>query len=191
VTSISLQLRLRGGDGGIRTLGTGLNSVRADVCVSYRESILYPETEGQTPLRRWGKPVQFTVQSKGEWLAILRLKVVSTTPLKRPDCFAPDCVRAAQSKSEKHLRRMGSSKGEWPATFRDSCPCFVARLPSLGSEHEIPIQLDAEILIEEAETTTAKKCWERAEDKARLQTAEHVFPRITASSKQQTDDNKR
>jgi hypothetical protein len=34
------------------------------------------------PLRRWGKPVQFPVQSKGEWLAILRLKVVSTTPLK-------------------------------------------------------------------------------------------------------------
>jgi hypothetical protein len=27
-------------------------------------------------------------------------------------------------------------------------------------------QLNAEILIEEAETTTAKKCWERAEDKA-------------------------
>ena len=86
------------------------------------------------PLRRSGKPVQFPVQSKGEWLAILRLKVVSTTPLKRPDCFAPDCMRAAQSKSEKYLRRMGSSKGEWPAIFRDSCPCFVARLPSLGSE---------------------------------------------------------
>ena len=77
------------------------------------------------PLRRWGKPVQFPVQSKGEWLAILRLKVVSTTPLKRPDCFAPDCVRAGQSKSEKYLRRMGSSKGEWPAIFRDPCPCFV------------------------------------------------------------------
>lgn len=40
-------------------------------------------------------------------------------------------------------------------------------------------QLNAEILIEEAKTTTAKKYWERAEDKARLQTAEHVFPRIT------------
>ena len=39
------------------------------------------------PLRRWGKPVQFPVQSKGEWLAILRLKAVSTTPLKRPDCL--------------------------------------------------------------------------------------------------------
>jgi hypothetical protein len=84
------------------------------------------------PLRRWGKPVQFPVQSKGEWLAILRLKVVSTTPLKRPDCFAPDCVRAAQSKSEKYLRRMCSSKGVWLAIFGDSCLCFVPRLPPLG-----------------------------------------------------------
>jgi hypothetical protein len=43
------------------------------------------------PLWRWGKPVQSPVQSPGEWLAILRLKVVFTTPLKRPDCFALDC----------------------------------------------------------------------------------------------------
>jgi uncharacterized protein (DUF2252 family) len=40
-------------------------------------------------------------------------------------------------------------------------------------------QLNAEILIEDADTTTAKKYWERAEHKAKLQTAEHVFPRIT------------
>ena len=40
-------------------------------------------------------------------------------------------------------------------------------------------QLDAEVLIEDAKTTTAKKYWKRVEDKAKLQTAEHVFPRIT------------
>ena len=40
-------------------------------------------------------------------------------------------------------------------------------------------ELDAEILIEKAKTATAKKYWERAEDKAKLQTAEHIFPRIT------------
>src|SRR5438477_2505264 len=102
---VSQQPRLGGGEGGIRTLGTGLNGARADVCVSYRESIFYQETEGLMPLRRWGKPVQFPVQSMGESLAILRLKVVTTTPLKRPRCFVPDCVRAAQSKSEKYLRR--------------------------------------------------------------------------------------
>jgi uncharacterized protein (DUF2252 family) len=40
-------------------------------------------------------------------------------------------------------------------------------------------QLDAEILIAKAKTAAAKKYWERAEDKARLQTAEHVLPNIT------------
>jgi uncharacterized protein (DUF2252 family) len=38
--------------------------------------------------------------------------------------------------------------------------------------------LDAEIFIEEAKTTTEKKRWQRVEDKAKLQTAEHVFPRV-------------
>ena len=78
------------------------------------------------PVRRWGKPVQFPVQSTGEWLAILRLKVVSTTPLKRPDCFAPDCVRAEQSKSEKYLTRMSSSKGEWPTIFQRFVPMLCS-----------------------------------------------------------------
>jgi uncharacterized protein (DUF2252 family) len=40
-------------------------------------------------------------------------------------------------------------------------------------------QLEAKILIDDAKTMTAKKYWERVEDKAKLQTAEHVFPRIT------------
>ena len=39
-------------------------------------------------------------------------------------------------------------------------------------------QLDAEIFIEEAKTATAKKRWERAEDKAKLETPDHVFPRV-------------
>jgi uncharacterized protein (DUF2252 family) len=40
-------------------------------------------------------------------------------------------------------------------------------------------ELYAEILIANAKTATAKKYWERAEDKAKLQTAEHIFPKIT------------
>ena len=40
-------------------------------------------------------------------------------------------------------------------------------------------ELEAEILIEYAKTTTDKKYWKRVEDKAKLQTAEHIFPRIT------------
>ena len=39
-------------------------------------------------------------------------------------------------------------------------------------------QLDAEILIEGAKTRKAKKYWKRIEQKAKLQTAEHVFPRL-------------
>jgi len=48
----------------------------------------------------------FSDLSGGEWLAILWLKVVCTTPIKRPNWFGRDCVPAAQSESEKYLRRM-------------------------------------------------------------------------------------
>jgi hypothetical protein len=85
--------------------------------------------------------VQFPVQSKGEWLAILRLKVVSTTPLKRPNCFAPDCVRAAQSKSEKYLRMDDLVKKRMAGDFQRFVPMLCSttsatwfgnmRLPSL------------------------------------------------------------
>jgi uncharacterized protein (DUF2252 family) len=39
--------------------------------------------------------------------------------------------------------------------------------------------LDAEVLMEESESDEAKRYWEELESKARMQTAEHVFPRIT------------
>ena len=38
--------------------------------------------------------------------------------------------------------------------------------------------MDAEVFIEEAKTATAKKRWEQIEQKARHQTAEHIFPKI-------------
>jgi uncharacterized protein (DUF2252 family) len=38
--------------------------------------------------------------------------------------------------------------------------------------------MDAEVFIEEAETVAAKKRWQEIEKKARLQTAEHIFPKI-------------
>src|SRR5208282_5949586 len=38
--------------------------------------------------------------------------------------------------------------------------------------------MDAEVFIEEARSVASKKRWERAEKKARLQTAEHIFPKI-------------
>jgi uncharacterized protein (DUF2252 family) len=41
-------------------------------------------------------------------------------------------------------------------------------------------RLDAEIFVEEAHTAEAKRRWRRIEDNAKLQTAEHMFPRITS-----------
>jgi uncharacterized protein (DUF2252 family) len=38
--------------------------------------------------------------------------------------------------------------------------------------------MDAEVFVEEATTTAARKRWEQVEEKARVQTAEHIFPRI-------------
>ena len=70
----------------------------------------------------------------GECLGILWLKVVFTTLLKRPNWFARDCAPAAQSESEKYLRRMCSSKGERPAILIDSCACFVTRLRPIDRE---------------------------------------------------------
>ena len=39
-------------------------------------------------------------------------------------------------------------------------------------------RMDAEVFIKEAKTAAAKKRWKEVEDKARLQTAEHIFPKI-------------
>jgi hypothetical protein len=38
--------------------------------------------------------------------------------------------------------------------------------------------MDAEVFIEEASTGAARKRWEVVEEQARLQTAEHIFPKI-------------
>jgi uncharacterized protein (DUF2252 family) len=38
--------------------------------------------------------------------------------------------------------------------------------------------MDAEVFIEEAKTEAAKKHWQEVEDEARLQTAEHIFPKM-------------
>jgi hypothetical protein len=96
---------------------------------------------GWVVLRHYGKPVRFPVESEGEWVAILRWKVVSTSALRRPNWFARDCVTAAQSQSEKYLRRLCWSKGEWLAILQNSCPCFVTQLPLLVGKHEFPIRL--------------------------------------------------
>jgi uncharacterized protein (DUF2252 family) len=39
-------------------------------------------------------------------------------------------------------------------------------------------RMDAEVFIKEAQTAAAKKRWQRVEKKARLETSEHIFPKI-------------
>jgi uncharacterized protein (DUF2252 family) len=67
-----------------------------------------------------------------------------------------DAVRAAVASYREHMRE-------------------YARMRALEVWYS---HLDAEIFIEEAKTTIAKKRWKHIEDKAKSQTAEHVFPRI-------------
>jgi hypothetical protein len=45
-------------------LGTGLNGVRADVCVSYAKPIFYPDRGCRAVSRYRGKPVRFLARSK-------------------------------------------------------------------------------------------------------------------------------
>ena len=108
----SLRSRLRGGGRGIRTSGTGLNGARADVCVSYRtESSTRRQSAGGVAAL-WLTSAVSNPIGKGEWLAILWLKVVLYDASQAPNWFTHDCVPAAQSESEKYLRRLCSSKGE-------------------------------------------------------------------------------
>ena len=118
---VSLHLRLYGGEGWIRTLGTGLNGERADVCLSYRESAFYPETESRVVFRHCGKPVRFLSPIVRRMAVDAMAESGCTTPVLPRNWFACDCVPAAQSETKKYLRRMGSSKGESIVIIKYSC----------------------------------------------------------------------
>ena len=117
------QSRLRGGAEWIRNLGTGLHWRKSRRLRKLQGLNLLPVENGGVVLRHSGKSVRFAVRSKGEWLCD---SVAEKWSLQRPTSCqigsAHDCVPAAQSESEKYLRRMCLSKGEWLATFGDSCP---------------------------------------------------------------------
>jgi uncharacterized protein (DUF2252 family) len=79
-------------------------------------------------------------------------------------------------------RQMGAKEGHCADGARVAVQSYREHLREYARMRALEIwyaQLDAEVLIEDAKTTTAKKYWKRVEDKAKLQTAEHVFPRIT------------
>src|SRR5207244_4475075 len=85
---------------------------------------LLPGDRGLMLLRHWGKPAQFPVQSQRRMAGDSAAESGLYDASQAARLLRTDCVRAGQSKSEKYLRRMSSSKGEWPAIFRDWCPCF-------------------------------------------------------------------
>src|SRR5580704_11049840 len=100
-----------------------------------------------------------TLHAPWEW-DVKRLAasiVLAGRQMGRRERHCADGVRVTVESYREHIRK-------------------YARMPALEVWYS---QLEADILIEDAKTTTAKKYWKRVEDKAKLQTAEHVFPRIT------------
>ena len=71
-----------------------------------------------------------------------------------------DCADAAQSAARSYREHMRA----------------FARMRALDVWYS---HLDAEIFLEEARGAAAKKRWEKIEEKAESETAEHIFPRLT------------
>jgi uncharacterized protein (DUF2252 family) len=79
-------------------------------------------------------------------------------------------------------RQMGEGEGHCERVVRVAAESYREHMSEYAEMRALEVwysQLDAEILIEGAKTRAAKKYWERVEKKAKLQTAEHVFPRMT------------
>jgi uncharacterized protein (DUF2252 family) len=79
-------------------------------------------------------------------------------------------------------RQIGSRERHCSDAVRMTVGSYREHMREYGGMRALEVwysELDAEILIEKAKTATAKKYWEQVEDKAKLQTAEYIFPRIT------------
>jgi uncharacterized protein (DUF2252 family) len=80
------------------------------------------------------------------------------------------------------LREVGARERHCSGMARTAAESYrkhmleYAEMPALETWYS---HLDAEILVERAKTAESKKHWEQAERAAKLQTAEHIFPRIT------------
>jgi len=100
-----------------------------------------------------------TLQAPWEW-DVKRLAtsiVLAGRQIGTRERYCSDAVRMAVESYREHMRK-------------------YAKMRALEVWYS---ELYAEILIANAKTATAKKYWERVEDKAKLQTAEHIFPKIT------------
>jgi uncharacterized protein (DUF2252 family) len=80
-------------------------------------------------------------------------------------------------------REMGVGDRHCTGAARDAVRCYRERMREYAEMRALEVwysHLDAEIFIDEAQSAAARKRWSRIEKSARLQTAEHVFPKITA-----------
>jgi uncharacterized protein (DUF2252 family) len=80
-------------------------------------------------------------------------------------------------------RELGMSDKHCVAAARDTVRSYRERMREYAKMRALEVwysHLDAEVFIDEAQTAAARKRWSQIENSAKLQTAEHVFPKITA-----------
>ncbi len=79
-------------------------------------------------------------------------------------------------------REAGAKEGRCASAARSAVASYRRHMREYARMRALDVwysHLDAGIFIDEAKTAEAKKRWRQLEDKAELQTAEHIFPRIT------------
>ncbi len=79
-------------------------------------------------------------------------------------------------------REMGMRESHCSAAVRGMVKSYRDHMGEYALMRALEVwysQIVAAILVDDAKTTAQKQYWERSEVKAKLQTAEHVFPRIT------------
>ena len=79
-------------------------------------------------------------------------------------------------------RELGASEKHCTAAAREAVRSYRERIRDYAEMGALEVwysHLDAEIFIDEAPNVASRKRWNRIEKNAKLQTAEHVFPKIT------------
>ena len=83
-------------------------------------------------------------------------------------------------------RELGMSEKHCATAARDAVRSYRERMREYAGMRALEVwysHLDAEVFIDEAHSAAASKRWSRIEKSAKLQTAEHVFPKITTVKK--------
>jgi len=80
-------------------------------------------------------------------------------------------------------RELGASEKHCEAATQDAVRSYRERMREYAGMRALEVwysHLDAEVLIDEAANSGSRRRWSHIEEHAKLQTAEHVFPKITA-----------